>query len=334
MEMRILEEDPCSVVGTTDFDEGLHVASIFIVFAVSALGVAIPVMARQSKSLSVHPYWITLGKCAGIGVMLACALVHMLLPSTESLTSECVPEIFHTTYPAFSYFFALVAAMSVHLGEFVLASFLEGTIDPVQPREDNTKGKSLDDCDSVGEEEDPTSNVETEAQTQTEKVLLAKRFAEVLMVEFSLSLHSVLIGITVGITDREALVALLVALVFHQTLEGVALGSRLSDSALSLRTVGLFAAIFALSAPLGIIIGMSTYRTFKESGQTFLLVQGVFEGICGGILLYTGFLLLIEDFPKDMARTCHGERQRLMKAGMFGVLWMSAFGMSLIGVWL
>jgi solute carrier family 39 (zinc transporter), member 1/2/3 len=349
MDQRRLDEattdggDPCAFVATGAYDTGLHIASIFIVFIVSGLGVVLPLLSKHGEGMTINPYLIVLGKCAGIGVMLSCALVHMILPSNESLTSECLSEFFNTTFPAFAFFFALMAALTVHLAEFVLEAHLAGEDgDDDEPGKTLEATKQVDGQDSKKDSEDvqvddsgsPRQGGELEEMEQAKKALKAKQLSEVLMVEFSLAVHSVFIGIAVGISDRTTLVGLLVALVFHQIFEGMALGARLVDSTIGYWNEVLFALIFAASAPIGIILGLSIYTHFNENGQTFLMIQGVFDGICGGILLYTGFIMLILDFPRDVAKHCSGKNKRRMVFGMFATLWICAMLMSLIGVWL
>ncbi|KAF8283125.1 hypothetical protein TcBrA4_0077750 [Trypanosoma cruzi] len=66
--------------------------------------------------------------------------------------------------------------------------------------------------------------------------------------EFGVTLHSVFIGLTVGITSDAETKALLVALVFHQMFEGLALGSRLADASMRISLELLLALIFSISA--------------------------------------------------------------------------------------
>jgi zinc transporter 1/2/3 len=56
----------------------------------------------------------------GSGVILATALVHMLIPSTESLTNPCLPKEFSDDYGAFSAVFCLFAMLSLHFIQFML----------------------------------------------------------------------------------------------------------------------------------------------------------------------------------------------------------------------
>jgi ZIP Zinc transporter len=226
---RLLEDsDPCGLVEISAYDQSLQIASIFILLVASAVGVALPLLPKYSKTLSVNPYLIVLGKCAGAGVMLACALVHMILPSNEALTSECVPSFFNSSYPAFSFFFALLAALSSHLIEFLVESFIsgkEGLGGPVDVGSHPKAGAEEINVDyplPVHEQEGDVSKSDDGNLTKVKdddvlyaKLAEAKQLSETLLVEFSLSVHSVLVGLALGVSDGSTLVALLIALVFH-----------------------------------------------------------------------------------------------------------------------
>jgi zinc transporter 1/2/3 len=337
--IRMLDEneDPCAAVVPDNVDQGLQIASVFIILAASSIGVTFPLLAKYEKNLSVHHFYVVLGKCAGTGVILACALVHMIQPSDAALTSECVPTAFNTTYPAFSYLFALVAALSMHLSEFLVTSYLFGNGELEETEQVKEKDKDVDDCFQFADKEKHQKVDDYHQQLASnleQEKLNAKHIAEAYMLEFGVAVHSVLIGLAVGVSDKDTLVALLVALIFHQMFEGVALGSRLSDINLGLRNEVLLGAIFALSAPVGIAIGTCVSTTLNVNSQAFLLFQGIFDGICGGILLYTGFVFLLQDFPSDMELYCRGKHRRLMQAGMFITLWGSALLMAMIGMYL
>jgi zinc transporter 1/2/3 len=338
---RALEDggNPCYVVGASQYDQGLHVAAIFILFIASALGVVVPLVPKYSRNFREYPYLIILGKCAGTGVMLSCSLVHMILPSTEALTSECLPALFNTAYPAFSFAFALLAALGSHLTEFLLFASITGSqgAGRTENADEDSKGIDVDVTEDQsikknGWEKSDLLNVQDPLRDQ-EQLVKAKHLTEALLAEFSLSMHSVFVGVALGVSDNSTVVALLIALIFHQLLEGVALGCRLADSTIGPWTVTLFAAIFSVSCSVGIIIGIGVYRTFNSNGEAFLLVQGIFDGISGGLLLYNGFQLLLVDFHEDLKLHCRGDRRNLMIIGMFAALWTSACAMSLIGAW-
>ena len=97
-------EDPCAAAAPEV--SPLRIASIFIVLACSAAGV-LPslIMGKQATGLASRA--ITLCKTVGTGVVLSCALIHMLLPGVESLTSECVPVSVSEDYEALAFLITL-----------------------------------------------------------------------------------------------------------------------------------------------------------------------------------------------------------------------------------
>ena len=84
----------------------LRIASIFIVLACSAAGV-LPSLITGKQATGLASRAITLCKTVGTGVVLSCALIHMLLPGVESLTSACVPASVSEDYPALAYLVTL-----------------------------------------------------------------------------------------------------------------------------------------------------------------------------------------------------------------------------------
>jgi zinc transporter ZupT len=157
-----------------------------------------------------------------------------------------------------------------------------------------------------------------------------------LAAEFGFTLHSLFIGLAVGVVADADLNALLVALCFHQFFEGVALGARLVDSSLSSSQDNALALIFTVSAPIGIGcgVGLMSSGGINTNGQTFSLVQGIFDAICAGILLHIGFNLTINEFPKDVARFKEGKHSTLNCTLMYLALWSGAGIMAFIGKYL
>ena len=96
-------EDPCA--GAAPDVSPLRIASIFILLACSVAGLLPSLMGKRASGLASRA--ITLCKTVGTGVVLSCALIHMLLPGVESLTSECVPVSVSEDYPALAYLVTL-----------------------------------------------------------------------------------------------------------------------------------------------------------------------------------------------------------------------------------
>ena len=470
--------DPCAAVLDGSYDLGLHIGAIFIILSASSLGVAIPLFARRWRTDAVS-YFIALGKAMSIGIILACSLVHMLLPAQESLTSVCVPASFNTDYTAYAYLFAMLAALGMHFLDYVLlralnkryaqhsghghghghshghshgvaldllmmdskhdaaaaaaadgdhaASLENGEIKEASPgseenagrlrkegslekagysekagyeaQEGNTEGTvnarvgpdpaSLPPSDpsdpsappapvptkalasatapsaigllpdgmsssngTISPSSTPTPQGKTvvhmhhggghvhaavplQLQQQQDGPSVQKKIAAY-MLEFGVTVHSVFIGLAVGVVGESALTGLLVALVFHQFFEGVALGARLADAKMrSHWNEFILGLIFSVAAPLGIAIGIGVATSLDPNSQTYLLVQGSFDAICAGILLYIGFDLLFHDFPEDMEANCADRsHETLRRCGLFFALWIGAGAMAFLGRYL
>ena len=133
--------------------------------------------------------------------------------------------------------------------------------------------------------------------------------------------HSVLIGLGLGVTvlARRQVLALTLALTFHQMLEGVSLGAIVAASRFPGRkAVGMVAA-YAVTTPLGVLLGIAVASTYDADGTAARTVQGVLNGVSAGMLLYISLIQqLSEDFtrsdlPSDgalRASMCAGRRPR------------------------
>ena len=213
--------DPCAVDTSIVYGQGLHIAAIFIVLIASSLGAGIPLLSKYHPGISLDPYVICLGKCMGTGVILACALVHMLQPSNQSLTSECVPYEFNTDYPAYAFLYAMLAALVMQFVE-VGVGFMIGAEAPIGAQSagsrmvdkypqhghgghgvaesdpgfmlDNTmRSPSASNDAATASKIDATASFGKLALSPTEKLSLMHRMLSVYMVEFGVTVHSIFI---------------------------------------------------------------------------------------------------------------------------------------------
>jgi zinc transporter 1/2/3 len=321
--------DPCNLSNGTvvdNFDLRLHIGAVFIILCCSFSGVAIPIFGRKLK-LALYP--LTVGKHFGTGILIACALVHMLLPANEALTSDCLGTAFTQDYQAYAFLFCTLAILAMHSFDTALhmcAGHKHGTAHThtIDRMESITVPSSEPGGGAAAAESSDTKSVASSTETHLQAYML----------EFGFTVHSIFIGIAVGVaTDNFP--QLLTALVFHQFFEGIGLGSRLADPAIKLRDALILGLIFAVSAPFGIMLGTILRSEFAPDNQVnFLLSQGILDAICAGILLYVGFILLLQDFPKDTKVTCTGNYARLKLAGLFVALWGGAGLMAFIGKYL
>jgi zinc transporter 1/2/3 len=123
----------------------------------------------------------------------------------------------------------------------------------------------------------------------------AAQMTAIFILEFGVIFHSIFIGLTLAVAGPEFNV-LYVVLAFHQTFEGLGLGSRLAATPWpkSKRwTPYLFALGYGMSTPLAIAVGLGVRKSYIPGSQTSLIVSGVFDSISAGILIYTGLVELM-----------------------------------------
>ncbi|KAG5471861.1 hypothetical protein GH5_01723 [Leishmania sp. Ghana 2012 LV757] len=165
-----------------------------------------------------------------------------------------------------------------------------------------------------------------------------RRVISALCMEFGVTLHSVFVGLTVGLTTDGELKPLIVALVFHQLFEGMAMGSRLAEAEFKGNLEIILALVFSFSAPVGMAAAAIAVSVSPStmSGSGFTTLVAVLDTFCGGILLYLAFTLLLGDFVADVKHYCaEGQKYRTVKKIiLFAAVWAGMGLMALVGNWL
>ncbi|EFJ44256.1 hypothetical protein VOLCADRAFT_106471 [Volvox carteri f. nagariensis] len=100
--------------------------------------------------------------------------------------------------------------------------------------------------------------------------------------------HSFIIGLSLGVnqTDLKEVRSLLIALAFHQWLEGISLASVVIRGGFTARKGALMILTYSLTCPVGIAIGMAIAETYDGESTKSRGIQGAFNGVSGGMLLY------------------------------------------------
>ncbi|KAG2429753.1 hypothetical protein HXX76_010537 [Chlamydomonas incerta] len=159
------------------------------------------------------------------------------------------------------------------------------------------------------------------------------------MFELGCVFHSLVIGLAVGvITEDVAQVrALLIALSFHQWLEGLGLGSVIARGGFSRAKAAAMAGFYSLTCPAGVATGMALARLYDPDSEVARGVQGTLNGVSGGMLLYISLVQLVAE---DMGRFVPGggagggggagTGRRLMS---FAALCGGAGAMCLLAIW-
>jgi len=183
----------------------------------------------------------------------------------------------------------------------------------------------------------PSNDAESQAQaephhTHTGETSPLAQIVAVIILEFGVIFHSVIIGLTLAVD--EAFKLLFIVIIFHQMFEGLALGTRLAALNLppSYKWTPLVGAImYGLTTPVGIAAGLGVRGTYSPSSTTALIVSGVFDCFSSGILLYTGLVELLAHeflFNKEMTEAPIGQVAYAAGCVVFG-----AGIMALLGRW-
>lgn len=132
-----------------------------------------------------------------------------------------------------------------------------------------------------------------------------KLFLQCLLLEAGILFHSIFIGMAVSVATGTEFIVLLIAISFHQTFEGLALGSRISALIPALFDASspkpwLMALAYGTTTPVGQAIGLWMHELYDPASMTGLLMVGITNAISSGLLLFAGLVQLIsEDFLSD-----------------------------------
>lgn len=308
----------CDTGNEYDGRIGLRVAALFIIWVTSTVGASFPIFANRHKGLKVPEWVFFICKYFGSGVIVATAFIHLLAPAEDALRNECLTGpikdytwvegiILMTIFVLF-----FVELMVMRYGNFgsphshdhghghsdadteLTATTQEAYKDlppadiaPAPTRNsvlgEDHLGHSREHAD-IEDANNPFSIEDYKAQ-----------MTAIFILEFGIVFHSVFIGLTLAVAGDE-FDTLFIVIIFHQMFEGLGLGSRLAVTPWPKDrrwTPYVLAIGYGLSTPIAIGIGLGVRKTYPPESQTTLIVNGVFDSISAGILIYTGLVELM-----------------------------------------
>lgn len=333
----------CNIVGARDQFMHLRVASIFIILIGSSSGALFPVLAKRSSWLHVPKGLFDFAKYFGSGVIIATAFIHLLSPAISELSSPCLPSGW-SDYP-YAFALCLLSIFIIFIVEIVAFRWGTSKLKEVGKSHD-AHGHNLGSHAAHG----PESKVE-QASTLQKEVSIEKvesgqdhhhehslgnsattQLIGVAILEFGVVLHSVLIGLTLAVD--EGFKVLFVVIVFHQTFEGLGIGSRLAHLQLptQLNLIPIAGALlYGITTPIGIAIGLGVKGTYNPGSATASIVSGVLDALSSGILVYTGLVELFAHeflFNQEMMESSNGKL-----AYAVGSMCLGCAIMALLGKW-
>lgn len=161
----------------------------------------------------------------------------------------------------------------------------------------------------------------------------AAQMTAIFILEFGIVFHSIFIGLTLAVAGEE-FETLFIVLVFHQTFEGLGLGSRLAVTPWRKTkrwTPYILGLGYGFSTPIAIAVGLGLRETYVPGSATALIVNGVFDSISAGILIYTGLVeLMAHEF---MFSNVMRKAKLQVVLSAFGMMCLGAGLMAVLGKW-
>ncbi|KAL8817974.1 MAG: hypothetical protein Q9191_008038, partial [Dirinaria sp. TL-2023a] len=146
--------------------------------------------------------------------------------------------------------------------------------------DDHSDGASDLDLDELN----PPSSAITSATPSnlSTSQLQKKMLLQCLLLEAGILFHSVFIGMALSVSVGPPFIVLLIAISFHQTFEGLALGSRIAAITSfppSSPKPWLMALAYGTTTPIGQAIGLAVHGLYDPAGEMGLLMVGTMNAI-------------------------------------------------------
>ncbi|KAJ7959845.1 Zinc transporter [Quillaja saponaria] len=337
--------DTARAIACRDGEAAAHlkIISVFVIFFTSIVGMTTPVLlARHFQGKSVYDKAIVMIKCFAAGVILSTSLVHVL-PDAYAALSDCQVASKHPwkDFP----FAGLITLVGVILALFVditASSHVEhAQYAPVGTQEEIKKignkgsgelrmelGESRMESGELGVREVSCHRVKEEEELVKMKQRLVSK-----VLEIGIIFHSVIIGVTMGMSQNVCTIKPLVAaLAFHQIFEGMGLGGCVAQAGFSLGTTANMCFMFSVTTPMGIVLGMILFAAtgYDDSNPNALIMEGLLGSISSGILIYMALvdLIAVDFFHNKIMSSNLG-----LKKASFIALILGSTSMSILALW-
>lgn len=334
--MSVTRRDTCDA--GNDFDDGsmgARISAVFVVFALSAFGAFMPIVAKNAPCLKIPDWFFFIVRYFGTGVIVATGFIHLLAEAEEQLGDDCLGGIF-SEYPwpdgialmgVFVMFFLDVYAHKRFEYKMKKQADPEACDEQQGEREEADRQNKLH-CN------ESTHDIESDAASKDSSPNMTLEMINSFILEFGIVFHSVFVGLSLAIAGDE-FKTLYVAISFHQMFEGLGLGSRFATTQWPRKKSYIpwvLALAYSLVTPLAIAVGLGVRKSYPPGSRTSRIVTGVFDSLCGGILIYNSLVeLMANDFLHSSNFKNDHKNVRVLLALV--CLTLGAFAMALIGKW-
>ncbi|CAA7035098.1 unnamed protein product [Microthlaspi erraticum] len=300
------------------------IGALFSILIAGVFGVCLPIFGLKSES-----NFFMFVKAFAAGVILATGFVHILPDATESLTSPCIGE----EPPWGDFPMTGLVAMAGAILTMLIESFASGYLN--RSRLEN-ESKTLPVSTGGDKEEDSVHTHATQGHShgsllgpQDDHIDLRKKIVTQIL-ELGIVVHSVIIGISLGVSPSVSTIKpLIAAITFHQLFEGFGLGGCISEAKFKVKKIWVMVLFFAVTAPLGIGIGIGVAEIYNENSPMALMVSGFLNAAAAGILIYMALVDLVA--PLFMNHKALSSMKIQLACSFFLIL--GACLMSLLAIW-
>eukprot|EP00262_Sarcandra_glabra_P007271 TRINITY_DN19968_c0_g1_i1.p1 TRINITY_DN19968_c0_g1~~TRINITY_DN19968_c0_g1_i1.p1 ORF type:complete len:325 (-),score=10.88 TRINITY_DN19968_c0_g1_i1:426-1400(-) len=301
----------------------LKFVSICVIFFMSVIGISSPVLlARIFHGKPAYQNVTLLIKCFAAGVILSTSLVHVLPDAFQAL-ADCQVAAQHPwkDFP-FSGFVSMVGALLALLVDVVATSHAENS--HYAPIGSEEKG--------AHQQLESTVAISCHASGVDEVARLKQRLVSQVL-EIGIIFHSVIIGVTMGMSQNQCTIRpLVLALAFHQIFEGMGLGGCIAQAGFNLGTTATMCIMFAVTTPIGILFGMVVFYVtgYDDSSPNALILEGLLGSLSSGILIYMALVDLIAvDFFQNKLMSSN----QWLKKVSYITLVLGSASMSVLALW-
>ncbi|PRQ52255.1 putative zinc/iron permease [Rosa chinensis] len=301
------------------------------ILVASTVGVCIPILGKTIPALQPDKNIFFIVKAFAAGVILATGFIHVLPDAFDNLTSPCLKENPWGKFP-FTGFVAMMAAIGTLMVDSIATSYFSGS-------HFNTAQNQINGDEEKEGQHEGHVHVHTHGThghshgsldtNSAESQLLRHRVISKVL-ELGIVVHSVIIGISLGVSESpDTIRPLVAALTFHQFFEGMGLGGCIAQARESRITTIIMVLFFSLTTPVGIAIGIGISSHYKENSPTALILEGTFNAASAGILIYMSLVdLLAADFMNPKM-----QKNVKLQIGANASLLFGAGCMSLMAKW-
>ncbi|OLY82468.1 Zinc transporter 7 [Smittium mucronatum] len=278
---------------------GFQLIILSIILFSGGIGVFIPILEYPLEMSYVSKVAVSLSKFFGFGMVLSVSLVHLYPPSVKHLSTSCIGSGPYSFLP-------LIIVMILF---FVVVLYQFPVTDNNQDVDDSNQS-------GIGDV------VDFGVKNRSQKTLY--------LVGKCISLHSLILGLSVGFIPKSEASMLSLAVAFVRLMEGFDVGSKLvsirdssyhqqihpNERDLFLQSIG--AVMFSLASPVAQCFGMAINPYLITNSKNYIVLLGILEGSSAGILLFISLVsFMIVHFHNLEFRTFPGWVKFLDFASMY-----------------